>query len=371
MASCKHAGWLRVIENRDSKELIIERTDRLGALVREMPDPDFQRPQLCLFLGTSTKDEAMRNIFNRNNIRRGDRANVNLRVDTASLTSDNPVLFADSNPFQVPLSEKTHVWCHETTSHSTAWHTTASRAVIDVLYSRLVFTFSDVICIFADDFQTLEAIMLRLIAWVEVQNASSLPSDTRPRLLIILSEDGKFSEARTEDYLASSNLGRQLSSSFSTFKIFQLAGKYLSPSTRYQRLHAEIRYHMEESRAIKSSLRCLFSATHLLHFFNSAVKHTAHNPGEVFDFIKVARDADPVKADHHVYLQKFLKLCVHFKISYNMVAAFVASSIMMNAYPKRMHRLIAIRHFNSLMGHNALPIWIEGFKLSVTVYSRL
>ncbi|CAG8904352.1 unnamed protein product [Penicillium egyptiacum] len=179
--------------------------------------------------------------------------------------------------------------------------------------------------------------MLRLIAWVKVQNASSLPSNTRPRLLIILSEDGKFSEARIEDYLASSNLRRQLSSSFSTLKIFQLVGKYLSPSTRYQRLYTEIRYHIEELRAIKSSLRCLFSATHLLHFFNSAVKHTAHNLGEVFDFIKVARDADLVKADHHIYLQKFLKLYVHFKIPYNMVTAFVASSIIMNAYPKRMH----------------------------------
>lgn len=349
MASCKHAGWLRVIENRDSKELIIERTDRLRALVREMPEPDFQRPQLCLFLGTSTKDEAMRNIFNRNNIRRGDRANVNLRVDTTSLTSDNPVLFADSNPLQIPLSEKSHVWCHETASYATTWHTTASRAVIDVLYSRLVFTFSDVICIFADDFQTLEAIMLRLIAWVEVQNASSLPSDTLPRLLIIFSEDGKFSEAHIEDYLTSSNLGRQLSSSFSALKIFQLAGKYLSPSTRYQRLHAEIRYHMEESREIKSSLRCLFSASHLLHFFNSAVKHMAHNPAEAFDFIKISRDADPVKADHYVYLQKFLKLCVQFKISYNMVAAFVASSIMMNAYPKKMHRECWIVHTYHLL----------------------
>lgn len=189
--------------------------------------------------------------------------------------------------------------------------------------------------------------MLRLIAWVEVQNASSLPSDTLPRLLIIFSEDGKFSDAHIEDYLTSSNLGRQLSSSFSTLKIFQLAGKYLSPSTRYQRLHAEIRYHMEESREIKSSLRCLFSASHLLHFFNSAVKHTAHNPGAVFDFIKVSRDANPLREDHHIYLQKFLKLCVQFKISYNMVAAFVASSIMMNAYPKRMHRECWIPHISS------------------------
>lgn len=52
MASCKHAGWLRVIENRDLREIIIEKTDRLSTLVREMPDPDVQRPQLCLFLGT-------------------------------------------------------------------------------------------------------------------------------------------------------------------------------------------------------------------------------------------------------------------------------------------------------------------------------
>jgi hypothetical protein len=41
MASCKYIGWLCVIENRDSKELIIERTDRLRALVREIPKLDF------------------------------------------------------------------------------------------------------------------------------------------------------------------------------------------------------------------------------------------------------------------------------------------------------------------------------------------
>lgn len=85
-----------------------------------------------------------------------------------SLISDNPVLFADSNPLQTPLSEKSYVWCYETTSYATTWHTTVLRAVMDVLYSRLVFTFSDVICMFADDFQTLEVIMLRLTAWVEL-----------------------------------------------------------------------------------------------------------------------------------------------------------------------------------------------------------
>lgn len=109
MASCKHTGWLRVLESRESKELIIEETDRLSTLTREMPEPTLQRPQLCFFLGASMKDEAMRAIFNRNNIRRGDRANINLRVDTKSLTSDFLVLFADSNPLQTPLSKRTYI----------------------------------------------------------------------------------------------------------------------------------------------------------------------------------------------------------------------------------------------------------------------
>lgn len=91
-------------------------------------------------------------------------------------------------------------------------------------------------------------------------------------------------------------------------------------------------------RAIKSNFRCHFSASYLLFFFHSAVRYTATNLAIVFDFIKVSRELYPVKPDYRLYLEMFLEIYIRYKISRKMVALFVALSIMINAYPKRIHR---------------------------------
>lgn len=44
MTPCRHVGWLRVIENQNGKQFIVEETDRLRATVQEMPDPNGQTP---------------------------------------------------------------------------------------------------------------------------------------------------------------------------------------------------------------------------------------------------------------------------------------------------------------------------------------
>lgn len=340
MAACKHIAWLRVIENKDPKEIAIEETDRLKALVREFPDPDTQKPQLAFFLGTTTKDEALRKIFSRNNIgRRGERGNINLRVDTESLQKDHPIFFADSSPFE-RSAQKSHVWCHETKTHMAAWHVSPSRSVMDAIYSRLIFLFSDIICIFADDFSTLEAVMLRLIAWVEYNSASSLPLDVRPRVLIIISEDGHFGDKKIEDFQTAvqSSMGRKLLASFSTMKVFRLAGKHLSGILRYQRLSIDIHSQMEEMRLIRQSCRCFFSASHFAAFFSLAVRHTARTLQQEFNFVQASREEYPIQRNYNHYLQMFLENASHLKLSYDVIVSHIASSMVMDAFPPRMHR---------------------------------
>src|SRR4051812_2898133 len=101
MGSCKHLGWFRITDKHNPEKITFETTYRLRTLVQEMPDPALQTPQLALFLGAATKNEALKHIFSHNNIgRRGEKGHVDLRMDTESVNSEHPLLFADSNPLE-------------------------------------------------------------------------------------------------------------------------------------------------------------------------------------------------------------------------------------------------------------------------------
>jgi hypothetical protein len=340
MDTCKHLDWIRVTDNHGPEKIAFETTSRLRTLVQEMPDPALQTPQLAFFLGGATKNEALKHIFSRNNIsRRGGKGNVDLRMDTESVNSDHPLLFADGNPLEKKLPDHGHVWCHEMKAHSADWHIDPPQLETDFVYSRLIFLFSDVIYVFIDDFPTLEAVMMRLIAWAEIGSASPLAIDVHPRLVFIISEDGPFRDTRIDEFqkAMATGLGVQMRSTFSSFRIFRLAGKHLSTLVRYQRLRGELRQQLEDMRAVRSLSRCLFSALHLCAFFEAAVQHTVDAPSEKFDFIAVSRAANPVVKEP-TYLQLFLELASRAKISHDVISGFVASSILMDAFPSRMHR---------------------------------
>lgn len=340
MSTCKHTAWLRAIENQESQDIIIEQTDRLDRIFQELPDPSEQTPQLCSFLGGPTKDEALRHIFPQNNIgRRTERSNVNLRIDTESLNNQAPLLFADSHLSKVCALQQSHIWCHETTAYSAPW-SSSSRPTMDIIYSRIVFLFSDIVCLFADDFPTLEELLLRMEAWMEIGSASPLAYDVRPRLLIVISEDGKFSNQKIEHFIATVHeLSPKVLSIFCSLKVFRLAGKHLSATSRYHRLRDELRNSLDEARHIRAQSRCLFSALHFRAFLNAAVEHTSRNPSKRFDFITVSRQSNPISSVYSSYLEEFLRHTYDAKAPYKTVTSFISSAILKDAYPPGMHCL--------------------------------
>jgi hypothetical protein len=336
--SCSHIAWLRVVKNEATGEMFLEETGRLEQVISEMPNPCQQRPRVVHFIGKRLKHQALRNVFPLNNIeRRYERDNINLRADTASLGSDSPLIFVDSNPF-ANYHHRQPALCHESTFHSVKWNSEPHN-IIDILYSRLFFMFCDVVCLFADDFPSLEVLTLRLLSWVEISTSSDLPLSTRPRLMIIVSEDGPISHARLEEFAMTiySALEGKSSNTFSKVKIFRLAGEYLSPIARFQRLRDEIRNESHESQSIKQMGRCLFSTVHLNGFFHHAVVHTVSTKHSQFSFLLASRKDNPVPTDYKSHIKTFLGLAISHKLSYESIASFIASSILMNAFPPRMH----------------------------------
>ncbi|KAK6815592.1 hypothetical protein RU639_008662 [Aspergillus parasiticus] len=333
MASCHHLAWLRHVRNEQTGEVVLEDTGRLSRVIKELPKQTSQTPQIALFIGTKTKDAAVKQIFSRNNIgRRGEKGNVNLRLDTVSINSDAPLLFAESSPSVQSATERSHLLCHETVAYPTCWEP-SPYSISDIIFCRLYFLFCDVVCIFADDFSTQADVAEQLMTWIEIGGPKSLPEKIRPRLLIVISESSPYNELLDALHLRSAELGE----CFSVVRLFRLAGDYLSPLARYQRLRDEVYRQREEVANAKNGHQMLFSAVHLMSFFEKAVQHTARTISQEFNFIAAARCDNMVESDYLGHLKNFITLSQDYKTPYNSVASCIASSIIMDAYPPRMH----------------------------------
>jgi hypothetical protein len=149
-------------------------------------------PQLALFISTNTKDLVLKHIFPQNNIgRQGERGNINLHLETGLINHNVLLLFVDSSLFIKNLTEHSHVLYYKIISYTACWRSDYY-TIIDVLYIRLLFLFSNVICVFADDFSSIAAFLLCLMTWVEIRSTMAFLPELHPQLLIIVSEEGIF-----------------------------------------------------------------------------------------------------------------------------------------------------------------------------------
>jgi hypothetical protein len=220
------AGWLD-IGGREGGELTVQDHGCLHRVVGELPHPKKQYPAVFLFLGGVAKDSALRKLFPHNNIKRtSSRASISLRSDNASVSSPMPILFADGNPQATPGlgREPTTALAAE---HPIAWNASCARQALRLVYSRLLFVFADVVCIFANDFPRLQDVAEYLIN--SACSSSSLPLSVRPRLVVAVSDrDGTKLEGFHQRL---SVAGWALSQSFSAIYQVYLDAGLLKGST--------------------------------------------------------------------------------------------------------------------------------------------
>ncbi len=136
MASCEHIAWL---QTADTKELHFRDGNQMKRVIQEMPNPIAQYPSHIFFIGQKAKNIALRELFPHNNIKRGR---------------------------------------HECKTYPLRWKPSPEYSMFNIVHAQLFFLFTDVICIFADDFDGLEQIVERLVAWAIIGSASNLPGLT-------------------------------------------------------------------------------------------------------------------------------------------------------------------------------------------------
>jgi hypothetical protein len=332
---CKHVAWLEAIEHRGTGSKTIVNTTRLERLSEELPDSCHQTPRLVHLIGTRSKDRALKYLFPNNNFgRQYEKGNINLRADNASINNASPLFIVDSHPFRGFAAEHPQATCHPSHSYTISWMRDDD-IIADVLFSRLTFCFSDLICVFAEDFATLETVARRILSWMAIQGCMQV---FRPRLLVVIPEAGPLDALQDEDFrlmiLSSDNDPR---GTFSTITIFRLAGEYLSPLARYQRLKDQVFELTAQSLLERRERGYAFSAPHLAECFNFALAHTAQSGTKPLNLITASRYGGPCMADNMEFARTFLKHALDVKSPYEGIASFLASCILVDAYPSRMH----------------------------------
>ena len=349
MNTCRHIGWF-YLSGRESFHL--HYGTRTANVIHEMASPDQQYPSMIFFIGKQSKDTALREIFPNNNIRRGDHDGiVNLRLDSSTFSSDTPLLFADGDPQTHIPSRLGGTTCHECKTLPLAWPATKDQSVLHSVYTRLVGLFSDVVCIFAEDLDGLDGVATFLSGWIEKGDASTLPMSVRPRVIIVVCEE---EAAATHSVLQIENLRLKLqdhearAKAFSSISLIHLAGEHISPLARHRRLKEVLLAEVEISRVERIEQRVHFSAVHFEAFFSRAIHHLATSIDQPFDYIESTRLQNNVQGDYSDHIATFMALSMDVFISYGSLTSFIASSILMDAYPPRMHgKTVTPRYLSS------------------------
>ncbi|OQE65362.1 hypothetical protein PENNAL_c0212G04981 [Penicillium nalgiovense] len=267
-------GWLDVGTREDST-FAIQDNGRLRRVVSELCDQDNQYPSLCVFLGGKTKNHALQHLYPLNNIRRHEsKAPIKLRYDVASLQSRRPVLLADGD---IPNTDKLYptVALGAGVGHPVPWNNYSAAKILQVLWSQLIFVFTDVVCIFIDDAACLEEVVHFL--------------------------DNNFSDI-----------------------------------TRSQRIKASITEQVDAISSFRQENQARPNGTHLIALFQSALQHTLNGVSHPFDFVKATRKDRPVSSCAEPHLAHYLEIGHRANLPLSGLAATISSALFMDHYVPQM-----------------------------------
>jgi hypothetical protein len=342
MARCDHSAWLEFWQSEAGP--LVNHGWRLPQITKSLPNPSEQTPQITFFLGRHLKEKALRSLCESNYKGPRRRHAVNIRTDNRTLHALHPRLFADCDPTcqaLQPVIEGTRS-CHEDDVLSVG-QLPPNCSTHDVIMSRLLFMFVDVICIFADDIGGLNAVRDMLSKWVHVGSASSLPCAIRPRIIIVVSNAVR---SVTHDILDETDFFFELNSAhpdllqvFSDVRLCRLPSEELSSKARFLSLGADISKQLHNTRSTRIKNGVMFSAAHLSDLFKLATKNVCLFPTDQFDFITATRQQNPLDGAFSSHLIDFLRVSGKATLPYEGITSHIASAILMDAYPPGMHCL--------------------------------
>lgn len=315
--------WLEVGAGRDGMFSILD-SGCLRRLTQEMHGPDRQFPTLWVFLGSGAKTAALRELFAANKIgRTRSDGGITLRSDVASWSSDRPIWFVDSDPSHPPVVRHGQQPWQNT---PIKWPAQSARQVQTLIFSRLLFPFADVVCLFADDFPFGE----NVVSFLANYRAVAAVSQLRPRLIIVHNPDMAGAKV-PRDW---SNMS-QFAETFAEMVVVEWApdGSH-SPRDLQQALNV----HSAKVQRLRQEHMAKLSATHLCEFFELATRHFTQVCDQPFDMVNACRGAEEIPGDLGLRVADFYKTCVAVGLSDVDATRSIATALIMDHYRPLMPR---------------------------------
>lgn len=351
MRRCRHQGWLDVVppQGQCDGTLSFHVSNRLDQVVGELPSATTQEPSLVMMIGEKLKDAALRALSAPRTAREPTTrdADIQLVLDDRTAFDDRPVVYVDvsAKHSRAGKSGLLASDCHQSRYMETTGDADpivkSDVSPIDLLASRLLAPFTDVVCAFLPDFPHLEALLARFTTWIDLGAPSTLPRAIRPHLLLV--RTGATGQAPS----AAGVIGSLSNPAFSHFKqVFSGvttldlddADHARGPPTRYHLLKQEILYNSRLARVARLETRTMFSARHLAAFFRRALDHFCDQPCHPFDFIQASRLHHRVPDDLATSLGDYLRGFPSIAGLVGLALPALATSLLRNHYVPDMHR---------------------------------
>lgn len=368
MRYCRHTEWLSLAINNE--DVLLQSTDRLRTVLEDLPNPDEQCPSLVVFIGNRSKAMAIKGLAKtfspqprygrkqshdddlrwgetRLNGRRA-HGEVHLHIHPPSVFSSRPVLLAEGD---LPSNSKTTQalsveQCHETESSTLNSPTITESA--NKVYFKLLSPFTDVFCFFADDVGGFKPIVQRLASWLDLGRPSSLPKETRPKLLIVTERINAQGDDESDLNLFKRMLRKETTIDileyFSDIHVFSLAAhkRNLSNKSRHRELFEHLLNFSDQVREARINTQTLFSARHFASFFHYAIDNIVAASETPFNFISASRIESPISSSFQDHLLHFLQSIHTPQLLLQFAIPTIASSLVVDSYPPDMHCKLAI-----------------------------
>lgn len=349
MASCQrqHTSWIEISRapkraSQETSPLWLTNSGRLDRLVGRLTHPARQFPQIVVCIGRGKKTELSGGAFPTHTLFDASSPEklLSIAADNSQASCDRPIFVADCTLDAPLLTKKDLPKCHETKSSTEAWGLQPSDFV-DVVMTRLVFPFTDLVCLFAEDFGGLDATVDRLEAWCTRGRATTLPRQALPRACVVIS--GPLTpEVQIQDEACHARLETlKCHNHFSNVRLLRLHDE-VSPGS-----HAILREVFEDElrtvRTAKEDHLVCFGARHLSGFFSEAVSHLLTGDSDHFGFIAHSRTHRPVPPRYPEQIGLLLALREKHSLPFEVIVTLISSCLLMDAYPSSCHGELAPR----------------------------
>ncbi|KYG40789.1 hypothetical protein M433DRAFT_8482 [Acidomyces richmondensis BFW] len=319
----RNQNWTQVFFDKQRSKWCLAQLQRLRTLVDSLSRPGDQRPQTVLFCGDQKRNEALSSLFPTIWEARigGDAGGISIHADAQTVEANAPLFLAVSNPMKISSG-----FSEDVDFESVIWHQGGENewmGLNDAIHSRLLFLFTDVVCVFADDLGGIKPAVDLVERWWAACDGrpSQHPEGVWPTVII-------FATDHNEDRFSQPH---------------EVVDKRAGPSSRQQTLaliktaeqcsSKTLQSFLEEAWDRRARRGNLFPASQLPDLFQAATKHLAGTRDIPFSF--TISSYNPTKAYLHSLIA-WLKLSVPH-LGEHVALDMVGSAILFEAYPPEGH----------------------------------